>query len=59
MNYLVRAVKIYSISGNTRLEDYRREVSTYGEAEKDIIRLKSLGNYSNIVIEKIKKPHPV
>ena len=55
MNYLVRAVRIYSISGNTRLEDYKREVSTYGEAEKDIIRLKSLGNYFNIIIEKIKK----
>jgi len=50
---------VYSVGGNTRLEDYSREVPTYTEAEKDKIRLKSLGDYSNIRIDEIKKPHPV
>jgi len=59
MNYLVRALRVYSVGGNTRLEDYSREVPTYTEAEKDKIRLKSLGDYSNIRIDEIKKPHPV
>ena len=59
MNYTVKAVRIYLIAGNTKLEDHEREVSTYEEALKEEIRLKSLGNYNNITIRKIKKPHLV
>lgn len=43
---------------NTGIEDYEKEVSTYGDAEKEVNRLKSLGEYSNIKINKIKKEIP-
>lgn len=59
MNYIVKALKIYLKSGNnTGIEDYEKEVSTYGDAEKEVNRLKSLGEYSNIKIDKIKKEIP-
>ncbi len=56
MNYTVRALKISSKGSNTTIEDYEKNVSTYGEAEKEVIRLKSLGEYSNIKIDSNKKP---
>ena len=59
MNYVVKALKIYMKNGNnTGLEDYEKRVSTYGEAEKEVIRLKSLGEYCNIRIDSIKKEIP-
>jgi hypothetical protein len=56
MNYVVKALKIYRKNGNdTGLEDYEKKVSTYSDAEKEVIRLESLGQYCNIRIDKIKK----
>lgn len=56
MNYVVKAIRICSKGSNTTIEDYEKNVSTYGEAEKEVIRLKSLGEYSNIKIDSNKKP---
>ena len=57
MNYTVKAIKISSKGSNTTIEDYEKGVSTYGEAETEVIRLKSLGEYSDIKIDDNKKPH--
>jgi hypothetical protein len=57
MNYIVKAIKISMKGSSTTIEDYEKNVSTYGEAEKEVIRLKSLGEYSNIKIDDNKKPH--
>jgi phosphorylcholine metabolism protein LicD len=57
MNYIVKAIKISMKGSSTTIEDYEKNVSTYGEAEKEVIRLKSLGEYSNIKIDPNKKPH--
>jgi len=55
MNYTVKAYKIISRNDVTTLEDYEKDVPNYIEAEKERIRLKSLGNYSNISINKKKR----
>jgi hypothetical protein len=52
MNYTVKAFKIIHINNITTLEDYEREVSNYTEAEKEYIRLKSMGEYANVSIQK-------
>ncbi len=52
MNYLVKAYRIVSKNGNTTLEDYEREVPNYFEAKKEMIKLKSLGEYTNVSIVK-------
>lgn len=56
MNYTVRAVRVYSINGNTKLEDYKKNVANYVDAEREEERLQSTGQYSNITINKIRKP---
>ena len=55
MNYVIKAFKIAYNNGHTTLEDYEKEVPNYCEGTKEVNRLKSLGNYSNITINKIKK----
>jgi len=57
MNYTVKAYKIISRNDVTTLEDYEKDVPNYIEAEKERIRLKSLGNYSNISINKKEREH--
>jgi hypothetical protein len=56
MNYKVKAFKIIHINENTSLEDYEREVPNNTEAEKERSRLLSIGNYTNITIQKISRP---
>ena len=55
MNYTVRAFRIVSTNGRTTLEDYQKDVSNYVEAEKEMNRLRSLGDYTHIKTIKIKK----
>lgn len=50
MNFTVKAFKIVSKNGNTTLEDYEKPVPNYFEAKKELIRLKSLGEYTNVSI---------
>lgn len=54
MNYTVKAVRIINKNDNHTLEDYEKAVPNYFEAEKERIRLKSLGGYCNINIIKNK-----
>jgi hypothetical protein len=55
MNYVIKAVRIFMKGSDTSIEDYEKEVSTFTEAMKEENRLKSLGDYSNITIKKLKK----
>lgn len=52
MNYTVKAYRIVSKNGNTTLEDYEKPVPNYFEAKKELIRLKSIGEYTNVSITK-------
>jgi len=52
MNYTVKAYRIVGQNGNTTLEDYEKLVSNYFEARKEMIKLKSLGEYTNVSIVK-------
>jgi hypothetical protein len=52
MNYTVKAYRIVGQNGNTTLEDYEKSVSNYFEARKEMIKLKSLGEYTNVSIVK-------
>ena len=52
MNYTVKAYRIVSKNGNTTLEDYEKPVPNYFEAKKELIRLKSMGEYTNVSITK-------
>jgi hypothetical protein len=52
MNYTVKAYRIVSKNGNTTLEDYEKSVPNYFEAKKELIRLKSMGEYTNVSITK-------
>ena len=52
MNYTVKAYRIVSKNGNTTLEDYEKSVPNYFEAKKELIRLKSMGEYTNVSIVK-------
>lgn len=55
MNFTVKAFKIVSINDRTTLEDYEKVVPNYFEAKKEFIRLKSLGEYTNVSIVENKK----
>jgi len=54
MNYTVKAYKMVTKDRDLTLEDYEKVVANYVEARKEVIRLKSLGNYTNISINKNK-----
>jgi hypothetical protein len=55
MNYKIKAFRVFSVNGRTRLEDYEQSVPNYTEAEKVQKHLKSLGEYTNIKIYKNEK----
>ena len=57
MNYIVKAFKIIRKGPDTTLEEYEKEVPNYSEGVKEENRLRSLGEYVNISIHKIKVPH--
>ena len=52
MNYLVKAFKIIHNNGHTTLEEYEKPVPNYFEGIKEQNRLKSLGQYTNITVNK-------
>jgi len=54
MNYTVKAYKMVTKDRDLTLEDYEKVVANYVEARKEVIRLKSLGNYTNISINENK-----
>lgn len=58
MNYTVRAVRVYSVNGETKAEDYERSLSNYVEVQKEMNRLKSLGEYTSIHYVDNKKKSP-
>jgi hypothetical protein len=55
MNYQVKAFKISSNNGDTQLEVYEKSCPNYTEAEKEVIRLRSTGEYTHIHIYKLSK----
>lgn len=55
MNYKVKALRVFSINGQTQIEYYEKNCLNYSEAVKEENRLKSEGNYTNIIISKIKE----
>jgi hypothetical protein len=58
MNYSVKAFKIIiKDNGDTDLEDYEKDSPNYTEAEKELNRLRSMGEYTNVRIIKKSNPH--
>jgi len=55
MNYKIKAFRVFSVNGSTKLDDYEKDVPNYTEAEKEKNRLKSSGEYTNIKIYKNEK----
>jgi hypothetical protein len=55
MNYKVKAFRIVSHNEHTTLEDYEKDVPNYVEVEKEMNRLRSLGEYVHITYSQLNK----